>query len=354
MGVTDFNTQMLLNHLSSKDPSMQLLVPQSVRSSIKASDNLTVSSLNTAELGVARSSWPALQGLTSSSDRSAGIAFTGNEDAQAVNVMLKSLADHVDHAGQSSIIVFSDEPIPASLLSQLPQSLHSLIRKPVHHDLFYLPTVPDELAASIGGLLDLVIQSSPRCVTISRAPATERFPLAGPGRSVIRRDSLTTAIKTAVSSLTTDHRNKRCVESGLLLLWDFLDESHEISQTMEGKGSPRTADYWHGIMHRREPDAGNASYWFRRVGSHPAFDHLGGQLLAWMSELKASPEMLQLAESRLLKNESLDPFALIELSTAALRNPGSVADQTLRMVQSLEMLNLLVWSCGNVSVKDRL
>jgi hypothetical protein len=71
------------------------------------------------------------------------------------------------------------------------------------------------------------------------------------------------------------------------------------------------------------------------------------QLTAWMRELKASSEMLQLAESRLLKSKSLDPFALIELSTAALRNPGSVADQTLRMVQSLEILNLLVWSCGN-------
>lgn len=332
---------------------MQLLVPQSVRSSINVADNITVSSLNTAEPGSTKTSWPTLQRLTSPSSRGNGIAFTGNEDAQAVNVMLKSLADQVDHAGQSSIIVFSEEPIPASLLSQLPQSLHSLLRRPLHHDLFYLPTVPDELVASKAGLLDLVVQSSPRCVAISDAPAMERFPLAGPGRAVIRRDSLTTAIETAVSSLTTDHRNKRCVESGLLLLWDFLDDSHEISQTMEGKGSPGTADYWHGIMHRREPDAGNASYWFRRVGSHPAFDHLGGQLLAWMSELKASPEMLQLAESRLLKNKSLDPFALIELSTAALRNPGSVADQTLRMVQYLEMLNLLVWSCGNGSVTDR-
>jgi hypothetical protein len=76
-------------------------------------------------------------------------------------------------------------------------------------------------------------------------------------------------------------------------------------------------------------------------------DHLGTQLIAWMSELKASSEMLQLAESRLLRGKSLDPSALIELSTAALRNPGSVADQTLRMVQNLEILNLLAWSCGN-------
>jgi hypothetical protein len=326
---------------------MQLLVPQSVRSSVTAAENITVSALNTTELAQGKTSWPALQGLASSPKPSEGIAFTGNEDAQAINAMLELLADQVDNAGQSSMIVFSEEPIPASLLSQLPQSLHSLIRRPLHHDLFYLPTVPDELLASKAGLLDIVVQNSPNCMAISKAPAMERFPLAGPGQTFIKRDSLIAAIDNAVQSLVTDHRNKRCVESGLLLLWDFLDDSHEISQTMEGKGSPRTADYWHGIMHRREPDAGNASYWFRRVGSHPVFDHLGTQLIAWMSELKASSEMLQLAESRLLKSKSLDPFALIELSTAALRNPGSVADQTLRMVQYLEILNLLVWSCGN-------
>jgi hypothetical protein len=338
---------------SQEDPSMQLLVPQSVRSSLKFPNSISVSSLNSSDFGTAKTSWPALQGLKSSSDHRDGIAFTGNEDAQAVSAMLEKLTDQIKVAGDSAIIVFSEDPVPTSLLSQLPQSLHSLIRRPLHHDLFYLPTVPDELVASKAGLLDIVVQHAPHCVTISNAPAMERFPLVGPGRSIIRHDSLTTAIETAVSSLTTDHRNKRCVESGLLLLWDFLDESHEISQTMEGKGSPRTADYWHGIMHRREPDAGNASYWFRRVGSHPALDDLGTQLLAWMSELKATSDMLQLAESRLLKNKSLDPFALIELSTAALRNPGSVADQTLRMVQYLEILNLLVWSCGNGSVTDQ-
>ncbi len=347
MVVADFNTRTLSNRLSPKDPSMQLLVPQSVRSSINAADSVTVSSLNASELGTAKTSWPALQGIASPSNFNDGIAFTGNEDAQVVNLMLQRLTTQVNGASQSSMIVFSEEPIPKSLLSQLPQSLHSLIRRPLHHDLFFLPTIPADQITSKIGLLDVVVRNSPVCSAMPNAPSQERFPLAGPGQTFIKRDSLMAAIDNAVQSLETDHRNKRCVASGLLLLWDFLDDSHEISQTMEGKGSPRTADYWHGIMHRREPDAGNASYWFRRVGSHPAFDHLGFQLLTWMSELKASSEMLQLAESRLLKGKSLDPFALIELSTAALRNPESVADQTLRMVQNLEILNLLAWSCGN-------
>src|SRR5207245_11135 len=56
-----------------------------------------------------------------------------------------------------------------------------------------------------------------------------------------------------------------CVRSGLYLRFNFLDESHTISQgihTVEGS-------YWHAIMHRREPDYSNAKHWFRKVGQHP-------------------------------------------------------------------------------------
>src|SRR5262249_17861194 len=58
--------------------------------------------------------------------------------------------------------------------------------------------------------------------------------------------------------------------AGVWLYYDFLDESHTISQGIE----PTTGSYWHGIMHRREPDPSNAAYWFRCVGDHPIFETL--------------------------------------------------------------------------------
>ena len=54
--------------------------------------------------------------------------------------------------------------------------------------------------------------------------------------------------------------------AGLWLRFDFLDESHRVSQ--EDEGNPER-DFWHAVMHRREPDAFNSKYWWRRVGAHP-------------------------------------------------------------------------------------
>jgi hypothetical protein len=59
--------------------------------------------------------------------------------------------------------------------------------------------------------------------------------------------------------------------AGLWTYFGFFDEAHTIAQdipTAEGS-------YWHGILHRMEPDAWNAGYWFRRTGRHPVFAALG-------------------------------------------------------------------------------
>src|SRR5262245_57729481 len=54
------------------------------------------------------------------------------------------------------------------------------------------------------------------------------------------------------------------------LRYDWLDESHRISQGIE---TP-TGSMWHAIMHRREGDFSNSKYWYRRTDGHPAFQLL--------------------------------------------------------------------------------
>src|SRR3954447_7892804 len=58
----------------------------------------------------------------------------------------------------------------------------------------------------------------------------------------------------------------RAMLSGLWLYFDWLDESHRISQDLPSA----TGSFWHAIMHRREGDFSNSKYWYARCQGHPA------------------------------------------------------------------------------------
>ena len=61
-----------------------------------------------------------------------------------------------------------------------------------------------------------------------------------------------------------------CCLSGLWLLHNFLDQSHNISQEVHtSEGS-----FWHAIMHRLEGDYWNSKYWYRKVGAHTAYQNV--------------------------------------------------------------------------------
>src|SRR5260370_34987403 len=67
-----------------------------------------------------------------------------------------------------------------------------------------------------------------------------------------------------------DENMATACRAAMYLYHDFLDESHALSQDLH---TPE-GSYWHGILHRREPDFDNAKYWFRKVGTHPIFGPL--------------------------------------------------------------------------------
>jgi len=72
---------------------------------------------------------------------------------------------------------------------------------------------------------------------------------------------------TDLGNPSLDRDSALACHAGLWLYFDYLDESHTISQEL----NTQEGSYWHAIMHRREPDASNSKYWWRQVGDHPVF-----------------------------------------------------------------------------------
>lgn len=130
-----------------------------------------------------------------------------------------------------------------------------------------------------------------------------------------------------------DRRSRLALAAGLLQVCDFWDASHEAAQEADDLGEREFSAYWHGIAHRREPDAGNAAYWFRRVGRHPLFPALGQAARPLLDEHADAG-----LASRLLSG-GWDAMAMIDLCTQA--GPGRAREDLARRLQRLEMWLLL-------------
>ena len=66
-------------------------------------------------------------------------------------------------------------------------------------------------------------------------------------------------------------------KAGLHLLNDDIHNCHNIAQEHENPDG----NYWHAILHRREPDYWNSKYWYKRVGNHPVIQQMKNEEVGW-------------------------------------------------------------------------
>jgi len=135
-------------------------------------------------------------------------------------------------------------------------------------------------------------------------------------------------IRRAGKSLFPQARAPEAAQAGLYLYFACWEEAHESAQAVETPDG----SYWHAIVHRQEPDAGNASYWFRRVGRHAIFPAL-------------RQEAAQLAPPGLRLSDTWDPFAFLDLCERARQQPGSELETAAKLVQRAEW-QLLFHHCA--------
>lgn len=127
--------------------------------------------------------------------------------------------------------------------------------------------------------------------------------------------------------------------AGLWLLRDDLDRSHALSQQIEG-AEGHHGDYFHAIMHRREPDYGNAKYWFRRVGRHATQQHLADHLAA------GAFDPLPGRWRDKLQRGGWDSLAFVDLCEQA--ETSAELSDFARRVQWCEMIDLLCVTAASI------
>src|SRR5580704_17904484 len=129
--------------------------------------------------------------------------------------------------------------------------------------------------------------------------------------------------------------------AGVWQMNGFLDRSHNLAQSVEGKGRNRAGDYWHAIMHRREPDYSNAKYWFRRVGAHGIHSLLANDADDILSACN-SPDAARWRDALLGKRQhNWNSLSFVDMCEHVAHGHDGDLSLAARQIQMIEMALLL-------------
>jgi hypothetical protein len=118
-------------------------------------------------------------------------------------------------------------------------------------------------------------------------------------------------------------RSPKGALGGLFLYFSYAEDCHKLVQSLNSS----EGDFWHGIVHREEPDAANAAYWFRQAGKHPVFPDLA----------RAAEEIAaKYPAANFRSGAEWDPFYFIEFSERARSEPGSAVEAAAQDIKQAE------------------
>lgn len=146
------------------------------------------------------------------------------------------------------------------------------------------------------------------------------------GNPMVRRQLEDATPDLMLASVVVSKPDAQAMLAGLWLWHDYLDESHQISQSL----ASATGSFWHAIMHRREGDFSNSKYWYARCRNHPIIGTLTNQAAQILHPLPADKRLLRLI------NPTWDPEAFVDLVESVHQRPNDPLHATAVSLQQLE------------------
>lgn len=142
----------------------------------------------------------------------------------------------------------------------------------------------------------------------------------------------------------------RLVLAGLHQHNDDLDASHVLCQKVGVDADCAGASYWHGMVHRRDPDFDNARYWFRKAGDFPALSEVSAEVIGLLQRVLQVPDYgqargaaLQLLR-RLQENGMWDALYFTDLCETCAGRGTAEDRRLLEEIQEVEFNAVFDWT----------
>lgn len=182
------------------------------------------------------------------------------------------------------------------------------------------------MSVSTDGLSPLARQ----ILKIEPARAFENLVVSGDGNTEARALLKSATIEQLVFAPIHDADSARLVHAALWLWHDWLDESHQICQSVD----THEGAFWHAIMHRREGDFSNSKYWYAKCDGHPLFATISGTAQALINPWPADKMLLKLNYS------SWSPSAFVDFVEYTHTHPTDERKSLAVALQQLEWRTL--------------